>query len=322
MGPQTAKLIKTEERRWPPDALSGRDSGRAAQRTYAEVMPGTGESPAERVSAAAARTVAAGSARLFAALSTGSPVPSNPDRHSEGMADLAARRTRVSQVMLAGRMAGLASRAAETWLAPDASAGGPPPGTGEGGLARVAGGGPAGVAGGGPAGVAGGGLRGKLGEALAVVTGPMEMLYDGGRAYLWAEDRWSPLPGGDPRGPRHFNDPLWPLDALAGARDDVTEAGPDTVREVAVTRYRLAVDLARADAALSTGVSVPGGPYRALRQLPAEVWLDEAGLVRRAAVVTGLEDRAADKTTWAVAELWDFGVAADITPPDMGSPAP
>jgi hypothetical protein len=102
----------------------------------------------------------------------------------------------------------------------------------------------------------------------------------------------------------------------------VTETGPDTVREVAVTRYRLTVDLARADAALAAGVSVPSGPYRALRRLPAEVWLDEAGLARRVSVPTSWEDTDDDKVIWAVAELWDFGVAADITPPDVGSPAP
>ncbi len=44
--------------------------------------------------------------------------------------------------------------------------------------------------------------------------------------------------------------------------------------------------LARADAALPAGVTVPGGPYRRLSQIPAEAWLDADGLARRIAVMT------------------------------------
>jgi len=69
---------------------------------------------------------------------------------------------------------------------------------------------------------------------------------------------------------------------------------------------------ARADAALPAGVSAPAGPYRALRALPAEVWLDTAGLARRISVNS--EPASAD-AVWSIVELWDFGVAADITPP-------
>jgi hypothetical protein len=51
--------------------------------------------------------------------------------------------------------------------------------------------------------------------------------------------------------------------------------------------YRLTIDLARADAALPAGVTVPAGPYRGLSQIPAEVWLDADGvLARRIAVMT------------------------------------
>jgi hypothetical protein len=79
-----------------------------------------------------------------------------------------------------------------------------------------------------------------------------------------------------------------PLDALWGARGDAVEIGQEAVRGVATTRCRLTVDLARADAALPAGVSVPAGPYRALTRMPAEVWLDAAGLARRVAVSPGL----------------------------------
>jgi hypothetical protein len=57
---------------------------------------------------------------------------------------------------------------------------------------------------------------------------------------------------------------------------------------------------------------VPSGPYRSLRSLPAEVWLDAAGLARRISVNS--EPATAD-AVWSIVELWDFGVAADITPP-------
>src|SRR5271169_3469989 len=55
---------------------------------------------AGRVAAAGARTVAAGTARLFAAWSEGSPVPEAADRRCEGLADFAARRALVAQVVL------------------------------------------------------------------------------------------------------------------------------------------------------------------------------------------------------------------------------
>jgi hypothetical protein len=104
------------------------------------------------------------------------------------------------------------------------------------------------------------------------------------------------------------------LDALFGAGDDAVEIGPEAVRGVPATRYRLAVDLARADAALPAGVSVPSGPYRSLSRLPAEVWLDAAGLARRISVCSD-PDAAADAQVWSIVELWDFGVAVDVTPP-------
>src|SRR5579862_6876187 len=52
---------------------------------------------ANLVAGAAARTVMAGTARLFAAWCTGSPLPEAADRRCEGVADLPARRARVWQ---------------------------------------------------------------------------------------------------------------------------------------------------------------------------------------------------------------------------------
>ena len=222
------------------------------------------------VAGAAARTVAAGTARLFAAWCTGSPLPAAADRRCEGVADLAARRARVSQSLIF----------TDGFTATLTGSGDGDPGLGE-------------------------------------RAGQMEMIYDGANAYVRVADSWTGFFLTDPGGPRRPNDPLWPLDALFGASDDAVETGPEAVRGVPATRCRLTVDLARADAALSAGVSVPSGPYRSLSRLPAEVWLDEAGLARRISV-NSESAAAADSQVWSIVELWDFGVAAGITPPGPG----
>ena len=61
-------------------------------------------------------------------------------------------------------------------------------------------------------------------------------------------------------------------------------------------------------------MSVLSGPYRSLSRLPAEVWLDAAGLALRISV-SSEPTAAADAQVWSIVELWDFGVAAAITPP-------
>lgn len=221
-------------------------------------------STADTLAAAAARTVAAGTARVFAAWPSGTPVPAEADRRCEGVADFAARRARVWQVPL-----GTVAVAAEL-------------------IER----------------------RSDCDDDLGQLAEPQEMVYDGANAYVHVGATWTGFFLGDPAGPRTINDPLWPLDALFGARE-ATEVGTDVVRGEAATRYRLTLDLAKADAALSAGVTVPAGPYRALGQVRAEVWVDSAGRARRIAVLT---DAEADPI-WSVVELWDFGVEADILPP-------
>jgi hypothetical protein len=230
-------------------------------------MPAVSGPVASRVAAAGARTVAAGTARLLAAWCTGSPLPEAADRRCEGVADLAARRARVSQSLL------FTDRFAASVLELDDD----DPG-----------------------------VRERAGQS--------EMIYDGANAYVRVADSWTGFFLGDPGGPRGPNDPLWPLDALFGASDAAAEIGPEAVRGVPATRCRLTVDLARADAALPAGVSVPAGPYRSLSRLPAEVWLDAAGLARRVSVNSD-PAAATDAQVWSIVELWDFGVAVDITPP-------
>ncbi len=229
-------------------------------------MPSESEAIANRVAVAAAQTVAAGTARLFAAWCRGSPEPDVVDRRCDGLADLAARRARVSQSLFFTDE--LMAKAIEQ-RDPDL---GPP----------------------------------EITES--------EIIFDGPNAYIRVADAWTVFFPADPDGPRGPNDPLWPLDALFGAGDDAVEIGTEAVRGVATTHCRLTVDLARADAALPAGVSVPGGPYRSLRQLPAEVWLDAAGCARRISV-NSEPTGGAESRIWSVIELWDFGVTVDITPP-------
>lgn len=254
---------------------TGADGVCLGWRMYPDCVAGETKPIADRVAAAAARTVAAGTARLLSAWSNDSPVPQAEDRRCEGVADFAARRARVVQVVLftAGFTAEFVAQHQDDDRCGD---------------------------------------LGQLGE-------PQEAIYDGANVYLHVGDDWTGFFLGDPGGPRGVNDPLWPLDALFGARDAV-EAGPEEVRGVPTTRYRLTVDLARADAALPAGVTVPAGPYRALSHIPAEAWLDADGLARRIAVIT--DPATGDAPTWSVVDLWDFGVAAGITPPGSGELVP
>jgi hypothetical protein len=220
-------------------------------------------SRADTLAAAGSRTVAAGTARLFAAWSS-SPVPEEADRRCEGVANFATRRALVRQVPLG--TVGLAAKFIERHDGDD--------------------------------------------DDAAQLAEPQEMIYDGANAYVQVGDKWTGFFLGEPSGPRTINDPLWPLDALFGARDAV-ELADEIVRGEAATRFRATIDLAQADAALPAGVTVPTGPYRALSQIPAEVWLDSAGRSRRIAVLTDTDN----DPIWSVVELWDFGVATDIVPP-------
>lgn len=151
----------------------------------------------------------------------------------------------------------------------------------------------------------------KLRELLAPRR---EMLFDGANQFLRAGDRWIALTRDDRDGPRHHDDPLWPLDALFGASGDVTELDEQPVRDSRTVHCRLTVDLASADAFVPAGVTVPEGPYSQLRRLLTEVWLDAAGLARRIAVAKTWN--AAGEQRWMVLEFWDFGVPVTISPPD------
>lgn len=155
-------------------------------------------------------------------------------------------------------------------------------------------------------------IRDGMQSAPEALTRPREMLYDGATELMRSGDSWFAPTDGDRDGPHGPHNPLWPLDVLFGANDDIIEAGTDIIRDATTTYYRLTVDIVAADQFLPAGVAVPGGPFRLLRELPVDVWLDDAGLVRRIAI----QNTAGDRDIWQVTEFWDFGVAVAITPPD------
>jgi hypothetical protein len=144
----------------------------------------------------------------------------------------------------------------------------------------------------------------------------LENVYVGGATYTHvADEGWADFRGGDRNGPTSIDNPLWLLDALLGARDDAVELGTDDVRGTPTSHLRLTIDLASADDQLTTGIMAPGPqPYRFLRQLPAEVWIDEQGLVRRMSYQS--EPAGAGRGEWwQTTELWDFGLDVQIEIP-------
>jgi hypothetical protein len=244
-------------------------------------MAGSAEVPADRVRAAAARTSAAGSARLAFGVCAGSSVPGERDWVGEGVVDFAGRRARVSQLLVPERMRDdLTQRVRDEGVPP-------------------------------------------VWEALAQRH---EMLYDGANQFLRAGGRWiaPTLELADRDGPRGHSDPLWSLDALFGANHDVVELAEQPVRDIPTVRYRFTVDLASADALLPAGVTLPeAGPYRRLRRMPTEVWLDAAGRVRRMAIAKtpARRSNATEDQPWTVTEFWEFGVTVMITSPHPGEVA-
>ena len=233
-------------------------------------MAGNAEGATDRVRGAAARTVAAGSARLAFGVRTGSPVAEEGDWVGEGVVDFAGRRARVSQLLMPeGMQEDISQRVRDDEASP------------------------------------------RMWDAL---LRRREILYDGANQLMNADGRWFVHRLNDRDGPRHHTDPLWPLDALFGAGDGVVELEEERVRDVSTVRYRLTVDLAVADAFVPAGITVPEGSYRRLRRLPAEVWLDGAGLARRIAIAKN--SNAAEERHWTLTEFWDFGTRVTITPPD------
>lgn len=80
------------------------------------------------------------------------------------------------------------------------------------------------------------------------------------------------------------------------------------------THYRTHLDLVAADDAVAAGLMLPGrAPVRWWRRMPAEVWLDTDGRVRRMAFPSAGSPSAAH---WTITELADFGTPDPIAAPE------
>lgn len=123
-------------------------------------------------------------------------------------------------------------------------------------------------------------------------------------------------------------DPTQALTFLEGASDDVTVVGKEQVRDVPTTHYKASLDLAKAaeharsdrerKALRQAAELYQGGP------IPAEVWIDEEGRLRRLAYTMDMSklklpaEIAANVPKGSMSfnmELFDFGVEVNAEPP-------
>ena len=235
----------------------------------------------ELIRCAAAHTRAQGTARLFGASREGSALGGDVSR-TEGVVDLARRVARATVQHLTSELEGEMQEAfAEPVDDPEEQE------------AR----------------------RGAV-AFIKMFRTSLENVYVGGATYTHVPDEgWADFGRADRDGPYSVDHPLWLLDALLGARDDAVEVGTDDVRGTPTTHLRLTIDLARADDQLTTGIVAPGPrPYRSLREMPAEVWIDEHGLVRRMSYQSE-PPTAGRGEGWQTTELWHFGVDIQIEVP-------
>ena len=235
----------------------------------------TGEanaSPEARVRAAPARTAQAGTARLITAMCA-DPVPEPEDVMGAGLADLARRRSMLIASLVSGRTANRLE------------------------LER----------------------GGRFARGLhAVLRGPADVAYVEGRRYFRVADGPWGEPEGKPVGLLELTDPLWWLDMPGAAARDIVEVGEENVHGVSTTRYRLTIDLAVVTGDERGLEQSIGWRLRTLflrertvwrRHLPAEMWLDEDGRVRRMSSLPIPPEVPGPTRLWAITELNDFGTA-------------
>ena len=123
-------------------------------------------------------------------------------------------------------------------------------------------------------------------------------------------------------------DPTSGLEQMRGATE-VTKVGTEKVRGVDTTHYRVVIDLDKAvreSPATQRAAMQKLADLYTVKELPAEVWLDDAGRVRRYTstidtstikLPTGAQSSAnpiTGKMTITM-EFFDFGTVVDATPP-------
>jgi hypothetical protein len=114
--------------------------------------------------------------------------------------------------------------------------------------------------------------------------------------------------------------PIALLQQLRGAAEEVEEVGTEEIRGTATRHLRVTVDSDRAIEQsppelrdqLRTYAEATGLPDR----YPMEVWIGDDGLPRRVRTLLEVDDELAGVVTQETTlELYDFGVAVDLTPP-------
>jgi hypothetical protein len=109
---------------------------------------------------------------------------------------------------------------------------------------------------------------------------------------------------------------------LKGASSGVKEVGREQVRGVDTTRYKATIDLRKA--AEQQGPQAKKQLERFLEQaqaqsLPADVWVDDQGRLRKMRYQLKLRPKATDQqgsaTVSTIMELFDFGTDANVRRP-------
>jgi hypothetical protein len=116
-------------------------------------------------------------------------------------------------------------------------------------------------------------------------------------------------------------EPTMALELLRDAARDVTTSGRAELRGAATTRYAVVLDMDRYATTLgSDGRDMLRG-FQVAGTLPAEVWVDAQGRLRRLHLRLGMtfKEPAGGTTPRSVTdfttELYDFGVPVQVTPP-------
>jgi hypothetical protein len=114
------------------------------------------------------------------------------------------------------------------------------------------------------------------------------------------------------------SDPTQALGFLRGASADITQVGKETIRGAQVTHYRTTIDLnkavANAPASSRAGLESVFKLY-ANPSLPADVWIDNDGRLRKLAYTATVAAQGRSTTVATTYELYDFGTSVRASPP-------
>ncbi len=130
------------------------------------------------------------------------------------------------------------------------------------------------------------------------------------------------MPGGLPFAASPFGTPADPsqiLSSLEGVSSSVTQVGSATIRGVQTVHYRVMIDLAKALAEMGPKAGA-GAFMRALGGplVPAQVWVDATGLVRRVSVTLTPRKHSgvpAGAQFTEMVDFYDFGVPVHVSAP-------